>query len=339
MTTNNFTINGIVQDTTKIDDADVRNAYILVGKDPDNVFYLPVLGKGNIIGWGSNDVSNQADALVGFFGARAPDTKDFSIESFNFQNSLSGVTVQDGDTIVFGAKEGTGGHSLAPIPKAGAASKTYQLSLEPTVNVDKARIQTGIWYKFFTKGTQTQFTGACFPTMLDKGNWRGIKIGPLVDKNLLFTFIPINNFVITTNLQDIEKTTGTLSMTAFNTWKMWSKSTTAPSCLGPKPGKDCVFSMNGISKVYDTYADLFGYEFSTDGKCQGTTYSGCSGNFVCEPVKGAMTCHLHTVVVNGDPSSDNKTWHLYIMIGLAVLVLAAILWYVRDHHKKTSVKR
>jgi len=332
MTTNNFTINGVVEETTKINGANVRNAYILVGKDPNDVFYLPVLGKGGLIGWGSNDVSNQADALVGFFGARAPDTTTFSIESFNFQNSLSGITVQSSDTIVFGASGGTGGHSLAPINKANSDPTTYQLSLEPTVNVDKARIQTGIWYKFFTKGTQTQFTGACFPTMLDKGSWRGIKIGPLVDKNLLFTFIPLNNFVLTTSLQNIEKTVDTLSFTAFNTWKMWSKSTTIPSCLGPKPGENCVFSMNGISGVYDTYNDLFGYEFSTEGKCEGTTYSGCSVG-TCEPVKGTLLCHLHTVIT-GDTDSDNKTWHLYLMIGLSVISLILLLLYIRSKNKK-----
>lgn len=314
MTTNSFTIDGIVTLETKVDGKDITNKYILAAKDSDDIFYILLMNPDNVIAWGSYNTDLNKEPFQ-IFGTSAV-SDDSTISPFLLSGTIDS-TLKGYSTV-----EDSGGLALGPSSTATA------LTFTPTVTVEKDKIFTGVWYKVFHKGTQDQYGGKCFQPIMTKGKWRGIKPGETEFKSLLFTFIPVNNFIITGDLQTCTSNPEPISLSAFNIWKDWSESTTVPNCLGSSLGKNCVFTIQSVTGKQQTCTDLFGWSYSQTEACGGTTYSSCATG-VCVPVGGAMSCSMVR-----DENLDEKSkgsWVIYLILIIVIALLGFLFVAMKNH--------
>lgn len=317
MTTNGFTINGVVSDTTNISGVDRKNQYLIAAKDIDNVFYVPLLDSTGIKAWGSfNSNYNSAGRTYLTFGAYAPNLQTSTIEAFLF-----GGMNTNSVNIVGSELKGYGGVSGSGSSVFGGVVTPEPIDINPTVNVEKDRILLGVWYKFLRKGTQTEYLGSCYPTNAPSGKWRGVGNGSPVLKTLLFTFIPMNNYIVTPDSTPVS----VLSLSAFYTWRYWSDTSNMPKCLGQNPGNNCVFALNRLNEPGSTSSasSPFGYSFTSSGNCSGTTYANCSKGGKCLPVGDSMVCSFNSSNVESENvgKSSHVTYYIYVILGVVVLLV------------------
>lgn len=312
MTTNNFMVEGLVTPTTH----GVRNVFLLVAKDTDDVMYVPVVDSAGRRGWGSSD-SKLDTYQTRLLAAACPDEKTFSMRF---------IDLDQRDTTLgtwYSTPGGTPGQAL------WLSSVEQPLEFRPTVGVEKTRILTGVWYEIYKRNTEILFGGMCFPSVATSGKWRGVGAGVPVFKNLLFTFIPLNNFIVTGDAKTHSLNESPISFTAFNLWKAASTATpgTTPKCLGDDMDAGCVFTINSPGRVLTSDSKLFGYQYSKRQICSGTTYSSCSVGS-CAPVAGGMTCYVPKENNTNQPEKPDLNfwifWSVVTILLLCVLAYALI---------------
>lgn len=349
MSINGFGINGLVRSKTRVGNSVTSNYFVLAAMDTDNFFYVLYQDFSGRVGWGSGETVNTDNfGIQNRFGTLAPDLNAFTMKTFIYKDSGPTASLGQSDTPpelqYYGLQDEAGDFALGP------AAQPALLSFVPTVNVETDRIFSGIWYKIFVKGTQNQLGGLCFPPLTGNKPWAGISNGKAVFKNLLFTFIPLNNFVAAFS-RGACNFAYDLNKEAFNAWaNVGSKSY---NCSGINPN-GCFFTLNNVAgQTISSCSDLLGYNYTTNGTCSGSTYAVCDENSSCVPTANAtMVCGNRVILQDYAPPPaagsapnnqppDSKatdpvqtvkkptTYQLILIIGISFFALLILFFIAR----------